>query len=133
MQQLAGAGPPEPPPALVPSAGARRGRHLAAIVLGGLLLGLLVSYAGLGPIIDRLRTLGWSAPLILVPYLIVNVLDTFGWRRTLPPDVVARVPFGAMYLARMAGEAVNSLTPTAAVGGEPVKAHLLRGWDVKAA
>jgi uncharacterized protein (TIRG00374 family) len=30
----------------------------------------------------------------------------------------------------MAGEAINSVTPTAAVGGEPVKAHLLRGWGV---
>jgi uncharacterized protein (TIRG00374 family) len=32
----------------------------------------------------------------------------------------------------MAGEAVNSLTPTATVGGEPVKAHLLRGFGVPA-
>jgi putative membrane protein len=30
----------------------------------------------------------------------------------------------------MAGEAVNSVTPTAAVGGEPVKAQLLRGYGV---
>src|SRR4029077_8907878 len=32
----------------------------------------------------------------------------------------------------MAGEAINSLTPTAAVGGEPLKAHLLRAWGVPA-
>jgi hypothetical protein len=30
----------------------------------------------------------------------------------------------------MAGEAVNSVTPTATLGGEPVKAHLLRAYGV---
>ncbi len=35
-----------------------------------------------------------------------------------------------IYLVRMAGEAVNSVTPTAAVGGEPVKAMLLRRGGV---
>src|SRR5206468_9329260 len=67
-------------------------------------------------------------PLVLLPYLIVNVFDTLGWRCTLPPAVAARVPFVSLYLTRMAGEAVNSLT--VAVGGEPVKAHLLRAFGV---
>jgi putative membrane protein len=109
---------------------ARRGRTLAAAAVGALLLALLVSYAGLGDVLGRLRVLGWGAPLVLVPYAIVNVLDTIGWRRALPAPAAARVPFAGLYLARMAGEAVNSLTPTAAVGGEPVKAHLLRSWGI---
>jgi putative membrane protein len=83
-------------------------------------------------VLERLRALGWAAPLILVPYLCINVLDTVAWRRALPPEAAARVPFLTQYLARMAGEAVNSVTPTAAVGGEPVKAHLLRAWGVPA-
>jgi putative membrane protein len=130
MQPPTGAAPAEPP---APAARVQRGRHTLALVLGGTLLAVLVYWAGVGPVLDRLRTLGWQAPLILVPYLVVNVLDTFGWRCTLPGDAVARIPFRHLYLARMAGEAVNSVTPTAAIGGEPVKAHLLHRLGVSAA
>jgi putative membrane protein len=108
----------------------QRARRVAAVVVGTLVIALLVYYAGFGQVLFRLRALGWAAPLIFVPYLVINVLDTYGWRCTLPRALVARVPFSALYLARMAGEAVNSVTPTAAVGGEPVKAHLLRVWGV---
>jgi uncharacterized protein (TIRG00374 family) len=37
-------------------------------------------------------------------------------------------PFPKLWTARLAGEAVNYTTPTASVGGEPVKAYLLRYW-----
>lgn len=108
----------------------RRARRMAALAIGLLLVAALVYSVGLADIVDRLRVLGPAAPLLLVPYLVINVLDTLGWRCTLPADVARRVPFASLYLARMAGEAVNSVTPTAAVGGEPVKAHLLRNWGV---
>src|SRR2546428_5013978 len=102
----------------------------AAIAAGGLLLALLLYHAGIGPVVVRLRALGWGAPLVLVPYLVIAAFDALGWRCTLP--ATARAPLGAVYLARMAGEAVNSLTPTA-VTGEPLKAHLLRAWGVSSA
>lgn len=103
---------------------------MALLVVGGLLLLLLVSYAGVGPVLERVRVMGWAAPLLFVPYLVINLLDTMAWRRALSPPVAARVPFLAQYFARIAGEAVNSITPTAAVGGEPVKAQLLRAYGV---
>src|SRR5207249_4754607 len=102
----------------------------AALLAGGWLLALLLYHAGIGPVLVRLRALGWGAPLVLVPYLVIAAFDALGWRGTLP--ATARVPLGAVYLARMAGEAVNSLTPTA-VTGEPLKAHLLRAWGVSSA
>src|SRR5438093_668205 len=102
----------------------------AAFLAGGLLLALLLYHAGIGPVLVRLRALGWGAPLVLVPYLVIAAFDALGWRCTLP--ATARAPLGAVYLARMAGEAVNSLTPTA-VTGEPLKAHLLRAWGVSSA
>jgi glycosyltransferase 2 family protein len=132
MQPRTGAEPADPPSPAA-AAGARRGRRLAAMVLGGIVLALLIYWAGAAQVLDDLRGLGWTAPLILLPYLAVNVLDTLGWRRTLPADVTQRIRFVDLYLARMAGEAVNSITPTAAVGGEPVKAHLLHRFGVSAA
>src|SRR5262249_61445362 len=89
---------------------------------------LLGPYAGPPPLPARFRALGWAAPLVLLPYLVITILDTNGWRCTLP--ATARVPFSSLYLVRMAGEAVNSMTPTVTVGGEPVKAHLLRAFGV---
>jgi putative membrane protein len=109
---------------------ARRARALVLLGLGGLLLLLVVSYAGVGQVLERVQAMGWAAPLLFAPYLVINMLDTMAWRRALSPEGAARVPFLAQYLMRIAGEAVNSVTPTAAVGGEPVKAQLLRSAGV---
>jgi uncharacterized membrane protein YbhN (UPF0104 family) len=49
-------------------------------------------------------------------------VDTIAWRLLLPGPV----PLGLVFRARLAGEAINLATPTMAVGGEPVKAFLLR-------
>jgi putative membrane protein len=125
--------PDERPPAPKPAATTdqrRRIRTIATLAVGALLLLLVVSYAGVAPVLERVRAMGWAAPVLLLPYLIINTLDTMAWRRALPAEAAARVPFLAQYLARIAGEAVNSVTPTAAVGGEPVKAQLLRAWGV---
>jgi putative membrane protein len=108
----------------------RRIRTIATLAIGALLLLLVISYAGVAPVLERVRAMGWAAPFLFAPYLIINTLDTMAWRRALSPEAAAQVPFFAQYLARIAGEAVNSVTPTAAVGGEPVKAQLLRAWGV---
>jgi uncharacterized protein (TIRG00374 family) len=79
---------------------------------------------------DCFRLLGWTAPLILVPETIVLLADAWGWRTVMPAAMRERIPFVSLYLVRMAGEAVNGFTPTATVGGEPVKAHLLRAFGI---
>ena len=116
----------------MPAGGGPRRRFLTLLALaGGLaLLGWLLHHIGFQPVWQRLRVLGWAAPLVFLPYLLVTVVDARGWRLTLP--VPQRVPLLGLMLTRMAGEAVNSLTPGAAVG-EPVKAYLLRRWHVTAA
>lgn len=86
----------------------------------------LVYQADPGAIWESLKTLGWRLPLLLVlPYAVILALDTLAWRVLFPG---AAVPFGALMRARLAGEAVNLTTPAAAVGGEPLKAYLLRPW-----
>jgi putative membrane protein len=107
-------------------------RTAIALALGLALLGLLIWGVDVDQIHDRMAELGWKSPLVLLPWVAIACLDARGWRCTLPPAAAARVPFPSLVLARMAGEAVNSVTPTAAVGGEPVKAHLLRAWGVSA-
>ena len=70
------------------------------------------------------HTLSWRLGLVvLFPFCVAVVLDTLGWRVLLP---TCRVPWRTLAAARLAGEAVNLLTPTASVGGEPLKAYLVR-------
>jgi putative membrane protein len=107
--------------------GRRRLVALLGLAAGVALLGWLLHQAGLHAVWQRVRALGWAAPLVLAPFLLVALVDAQGWRLTLPAR--PRVPLGAVLVTRMAGESVNSVTPAAAMG-EPVKAYLLRRWHV---
>jgi glycosyltransferase 2 family protein len=105
----------------------RLGLHLLAIVGGLALLSFLIWSVGVGEILKHLRQIGWQAPLILLPYLGVALCDAKGWACAIPPTSPARkTPLWRISLARLAGEAVNNLTPTANVGGEPVKVYMLQ-------
>jgi putative membrane protein len=107
----------------------RRIAPLLALAAGLSLLGWLLHHTGFEPVWQRLRVLGWAAPLVFVPYLLIAIIDARGWRLALPAAARAHIPLPGLMLTRMAGEAVNSLTPAAALG-EPVKAYLLRPWQV---
>jgi len=102
------------------------------LVLAGLaVVGYLVAQIGPAAIWSSFVTLGWRLPLVLAfPYALAGLVDTIAWRLLLPGPV----PLGLVFRARLAGEAINLATPTMAVGGEPVKAFLMRphvmllGW-----
>jgi len=75
-------------------------------------------------IFDSVTRLSWRIVVILAfPMGLVMALDALGWRYAFLHD---RVPFGTLLATRLAGEAFNIVTPTAALGGEVVKAWLLR-------
>ena len=70
-----------------------------------------------------MRNLSWRLLIVLVfPACVVLLLDTLAWRFTftMPPRLTP------LLAVRLAGDAVNLGTPTASVGGEPLKAWLLR-------
>jgi uncharacterized protein (TIRG00374 family) len=66
---------------------------------------------------------------MLLPSLLMYLLEAYGWRLTLRGHAAA-VPFGRLLAIRTAGEVVNMTTPTAYVGGEPLKAVLLKPHGV---
>jgi len=97
---------------------------MALILVGVGVIAWLIHEVGPGAVWATFRRLGWRlAVLIVFPFSLAVVLDTLGWGVLLPAH---RVPFGLLLRARLAGEAVNLTTPTASVGGEPLKAYLLR-------
>jgi putative membrane protein len=102
------------------------GRWLEALLLlgGAALVGLLVWKLGPGAIVAAFGHLGWSLLIVLVfPFAVITAFDTLGWAWAFRAD---RVSFWTLARARLAGEAVNSTTPTGSVGGEAVKAWLIR-------
>lgn len=104
--------------------------RLILLFIGLLTLGFLVWHIGPGNIYEAAARLGPVALLaILVPSLIMYVIEAYGWKVTLGPNA-KHVPFWRLLAIRTAGEVVNMTTPTAYVGGEPLKAYLLRKHHV---
>jgi putative membrane protein len=103
-----------------------RWARLALSALGLAAVAYLVWDAGPWAVWASVRQIGWRLPIVVViPYAISATLHTLGWELTFPHR---RPPFWQVWRARLIGEAVNVSTPTASVGGEPVKAYLLRPW-----
>ncbi len=95
------------------------------LMLGLALLGVLVAKNDPAEIFASIGRLSWRLGiLVCFPATLVAVFDTLGWRFAFLRD---RVGFRTLLGARMAGEAFNLTTPTAALGGEAVKTWLLRG------
>ena len=72
----------------------------------------------------ELRLLGWG----LVPFVlgegIAEMIHTLGWRRCLS-DPYRSLPWVVLFRMRMAGYAINYITPTGNLGGEVSRAALL--------
>lgn len=100
--------------------------RILLLLVGFLTLGLLVWHIGPGNIYDTASKLGPAALLvILIPSFIMYLIEAYGWKVTLGPSA-QHIPFWRLLAIRTAGEVVNMTTPTAYVGGEPLKAYLLK-------
>lgn len=96
------------------------------LLLGCLTLGLIVWHIGPGHIYEAATRLGPVALcVILIPSLVMYAIEAYGWKVTLGPAGQS-VSFLRVFAVRTAGEVVNMTTPTAYVGGEPLKAYLLQ-------
>ncbi|MBI4735417.1 MAG: flippase-like domain-containing protein [candidate division NC10 bacterium] len=115
--------------------GARRTAswQVLCLALGLLLFAGLIYGVGVTAVLAALKRLGWLTPLIVIPYLASYLVDSLGWwwilRRDFDgsagnPGPAPRLP--QLFAIRAAGEAVNAITPTAYLGGEPLKAWLLQ-------
>lgn len=97
------------------------------LIAGLACVGYLVHRVGSEAVLESVRTLSWRLAIVLCfPYVLTNTIDSLGWRMAFHRDQPP--PFPALWGARLAGEAVNATTPTASVGGEPVKVLLVSRW-----
>lgn len=94
------------------------------LVLGSTLLAVLIWTVGPAELWRELRSLGWG----LIPFVLsegaAEMVHTLGWRHCLTGKLRSLNWF-LLFRIRMAGYAINYLTPTASLGGEVTKTSLL--------
>lgn len=100
-------------------------RYLVSLLFtGGIgLLVALIAHYGAGEIFDAVAAAGYGVLVVTAWHLVPVVLDTLAWSALLP---AAGMPtFRRLVAMRWVGEAVNALLPSAQVGGDLARAHLL--------
>ena len=98
------------------------------VLIGLALLIAVVSEIDVGQVWGIASEIGWGLVVVLGLYFAAFALDSFTWQMTL-----VSVPLDGRWLyrawkVRMVGEVFNSLVPAAGMGGEPVKAVLLKKY-----
>ena len=101
----------------------------AATVLGALTFVLLLRNLDMAQIVALVVSAGWGVLFIVGQEIVAHVLNALGWRFAFEPRQAGTVSFGRLVQLRIAGDAVNYLTPTATVGGEVSRAVMLRARD----
>ncbi len=98
--------------------------HTLLLGLGLIFLGYLVWRVGAARLWSEFRSLGWGLVVFIGFEFLAEGLHTKGWSYCLSRHY-RRVSWFQLFRIRMAGNAINYLTPTAAMGGEVTKAAFL--------
>jgi glycosyltransferase 2 family protein len=97
------------------------------LIVGCVILFTLIYNIGPSTLYHHLSILKWKISFLLLPYLIVFVLDTLGWKYSFNE---VKTGFKDLLIIRLAGESVNFIVPSASFAGEPVKAYFLKKHNV---
>jgi len=97
------------------------------MLIGMTLLGVILYQTDLGEVWGRLQKLGWSGfGLVLLVYLVCAIAQATSWLFTLRGVPVGLRSAYELWKVWMVGFALEAMTPLAGLGGEPVKAFLLK-------
>ena len=95
------------------------------LLLGGLLFFVvLIEKTGTTELCNELKLLGWGLLPFVLGEGVAEMIHTVGWRYCLEQPYRS-ISWWRLYQIRMAGYALNYLTPTAALAGEAAKINLL--------
>jgi uncharacterized protein (TIRG00374 family) len=98
--------------------------HTILLLLGVGFLAWLIWHIGVRELWRELASLGWGLIPLFFCEGLGEMIHTLGWRRCLSGPHRAQ-PYMRLFRIRMAGYAINFLTPTAALGGETTRVALL--------
>jgi glycosyltransferase 2 family protein len=77
-------------------------------------------------VFELLLNMGYGFIFVLLVFVLVNYLDTIAWHYNFKPEQAFRFNYLQLWKIRLIGEAYNTITPLGTMGGEPVKAQLLK-------
>lgn len=96
-------------------------------LVGGLVLwGSLLHALGAATVLANLRLVGWGIAPIVLQEILAHLANTLGWLMAFPRPRPP-IPLPHLLAARIAGDAINYVTPTATLGGEFARARFLKG------
>src|SRR5262249_48623648 len=94
------------------------------LACGIALLSYLVARIGVASVLESFRELSWRLVLVaFFPCVIFKLFDIVAWHYAFP---TARPPFARLASTLLAGQAVTLTTPTGTLGGDAVRAWMLR-------
>ncbi|NQV55094.1 MAG: flippase-like domain-containing protein [Rhodospirillales bacterium] len=103
-----------------------RNIKILLLVCGLALFALVVAKTDFRSAIDLAGNIGWGFVLVLALYFAAFLIDALAWQLTVPSVPLTLAWLYRFYQVRLVGEAFNSVLPAGSVGGEPVKAVLLK-------
>lgn len=106
---------------------------ILAVAVAG--LGVLLWRMDAGAVFGLVAQVGWGLVFIIAQEIVAHVFNAWGWRMCFPPDKAASFPLRELLRLRVAGDAVNYLTPSATIAGEVARTNLLNdshGAEVRA-
>ena len=98
--------------------------HVVLVTVGGGFLAYLICKIGPQAIWRQFTSLGWGLMPLVMAEGIAEMIHTLGWRHCMN-EPYRSLPWFFLFRVRMAGYAINYLTPTATLGGEVTKGTLL--------
>jgi uncharacterized protein (TIRG00374 family) len=94
------------------------------LAVGAAFLAYLIWRIGPGEIWRQFTSLGWGLIPLVMAEGIAEMIHTLGWRHCMN-EPYRSLSWFFLFRVRMAGYAINYLTPTATLGGEVTKGTLL--------
>jgi len=104
----------------------RRWFEVVSLGAGLLILAGTLRVTGIDELARDLSTIGWGLAVVVLIEGLSVVFNTAGWAFAFPPGE-RTVGGGRLLGLRLAGDAVNYLTPSATIGGEVLRIRLLAG------
>lgn len=95
------------------------------LIVGAVILIFLIRRIGVDAIIGNITALSWRIIPIFTIAFIWYVLYTKAWQQFLK-RLSKGIKFWNLFRIKIAGEAVNTLTPANFLGGDPLRIHLLK-------
>lgn len=100
---------------------------LLYLLIGFALLGLILQQTNLQEVWRRVTHVGWwGMSVVLGIYFLSYLSDVCAWQLTFETIPLNLRWLYRLFLVRLVGEAFNDITPLASMGGEPLKAILLK-------